>query len=45
MNVDKYFNLKPDSVRKPDIYLGAKVRQMKLENGVWAWVLSPSQYV
>ena len=42
---DKYFKLKPDSVGEPDMYLGAKVRPMKLENGVWAWILIFSQYV
>ena len=25
--------------------VGAKVRHIKLENGVWAWALIPSQYV
>ena len=43
--VDKYFKLKPDSIREPDMYLGDNVRPMKLENGVWYWDLSPSQYV
>ena len=43
--VDKYFKLKPDSVGEPDIYLVSKVRLIKLENGVWAWELNPSQYV
>ena len=43
--VDKYFRLKPDSIREPDMYLGAKVRPMKLGNGVWTLDLSPSQYV
>ncbi len=42
---DKYFPLKPDSVGEPDIYLGAKLKLMQLENGVWAWGLSPSKYV
>ena len=27
------------------MYLGAKVRPTRLENGVWSWALSPSQYV
>ena len=43
--VENYFKLKPDSVGEIDMYLGAKVRQMKLDIGVWAWALSPSQYV
>ena len=29
----------------PSIYLGAKVKQMRMPNGVMAWSLSPSQYV
>ena len=44
-NINGYLPLKPDSVGDPDIYLGAKLRQMKLPNGVWAWALSPSKYV
>ncbi len=43
--IDKYFLLKPDSVGEPDIYSGAKLKLMQLENGVWAWSLSPSKYV
>ncbi len=43
--IDKYFLLKPDSVGEPDVYLGAKLKLMQLENGVWAWGLSPSKYV
>jgi hypothetical protein len=37
--------LKPSSVGDPDVYLGAKLRQTCLPNGVWAWGLSPSKYV
>ena len=33
----KYFKLKPSSIGNPDIYLGAKSKNMRLENGVWAW--------
>jgi hypothetical protein len=36
---------KPNSVEDPDIYLGAKLEQTQLPNGVWAWGLSPSKYV
>lgn len=43
--INEYLPLKPDSVGDPDIYLGAKLRQTRLENGVWAWALSPSKYV
>ncbi len=34
--LNKYFPLKPDSVGTPDIYLGAKLNLMELENEVWA---------
>ena len=34
--VDKYFKLRPDTFREPDMYWGSKVRPMKLENVVWA---------
>jgi hypothetical protein len=37
--------LKPSSVGDPDIYLGAKLKQTRLPNGVWAWGLSPFKYV
>ena len=43
--LNKYFPLKPDSVGAPDIYLGAKLKLMQLDNGVWAWGISPSKYV
>ena len=33
------------SIGEPDIYLGAKVRQMKKDNGVTACAISPSKYV
>ena len=29
----------------PDHYLGSKVRKVQLENGVYAWAFSSSQYV
>lgn len=32
--LDKYFPHKPDSVGEPEIYLGAKLMPMQLENGV-----------
>jgi hypothetical protein len=43
--INNYWPLKPDSVGNPDIYLGAKLKQTRLDNGVWAWVLSPSKNV
>jgi hypothetical protein len=43
--INKYLPLKPESVGDPDMYLGAKLRQTQLPNGMWAWALSPSKYV
>jgi hypothetical protein len=43
--INGYLPLKPNSVGDPDIYLGAKLKQTRLPNGVWAWGLSPSKYV
>ena len=37
--------MKPSSVGDPDIYLGAKLKQVKLPNGLMAWGMSPSIYV
>jgi hypothetical protein len=43
--INGYLPLKPNSVGDPDIYLGAKLKQTRLPNCVWAWGLSPSKYV
>ena len=43
--INDYLPLKPDSVGDPDIYLGAKLKQTRLENGVWAWTLTLSKYM
>jgi hypothetical protein len=43
--IGKRFPLKKRSVGDPDIYLGAKLRKVTLENGVEAWSMSPSKYV
>jgi hypothetical protein len=43
--INGYLPLKPSSVGDPDIYLGAKLKQTQLPNGVIAWGLSPSKYV
>jgi hypothetical protein len=37
--------LMPSLVGDPDIYLSAKLKMTQLENGIWAWGLSPSKYV
>ena len=43
--IDKFFKMKAGSIGDPDIYLGAKVKAMKMSNGVTAWAISPSKYV
>ena len=43
--IDRFFMMKPGSIGDPDIYLGAKLRQVQLPNGVYAWSLSTSKYV
>jgi hypothetical protein len=43
--INGYPPLKPSSVSNPDIYLGSKLKQTQLPNGVMAWGLSPSKYV
>jgi hypothetical protein len=37
--------MKPGSIGDPDIYLGAKLKPVTLQNGVVAWGKSPSKYV
>ena len=41
----RYFELKEESIGPPDHYLGGTVRKVQLENGVYAWAFSSSQYV
>ena len=41
----KCFKLKPSSIGDPNIYLGAKLKKMRLENRVWAWANIPESYV
>jgi hypothetical protein len=43
--INGYMPLKPSLVGDPDIYLGAKLKLTQLDNGIWAWGLSPSKYV
>ena len=37
--------MKLSYIGNPDIYLEAKMKNMTLENGVWAWMNSPKRYV
>jgi hypothetical protein len=43
--INGYMPLKPLLIGNPDIYLGAKLKLTQLDNGIWAWGLSPSKYV
>jgi hypothetical protein len=43
--INGYMPLKLSLVGDPDIYLGAKLKMTQLDNGIWAWGLSPSKYV
>ena len=43
--IDKFFKMKAGSIGHPYIYLGAKVKPMKMNNGVTACAISPSIYV
>ena len=43
--IGKYFMLKENSIGPPDVYLGGKMRRVKLDNGSKAWAFSSSQYV
>ena len=41
----RYFHLKEESIGPPTMYLSGRVCKVQLENGVWAWSFSSSQYV
>ena len=43
--IDKFIKLKASFVGNPDVYLGAKLRKVRLENDVMCWSVSPSKYV
>ena len=43
--MDKYFKMQPGSIGDPNVYLGAKLRQVRFQDGVTAWAMSPSKYV
>ena len=43
--INRYFQLKPDSIHPPDDYLGTKIKLTTLPNGVKAWGQSSSHYI
>ena len=42
--IDKLFKMKAGSIGDPDIYLGAKLKPMKMNNGVTPLGISPNKY-
>ena len=45
LEIDKFFMMKPGSIEKPKIYLGAKLSVEELPNGAKAWGVSSSKYI
>ena len=43
--MDKFLMMKKGSIGDPDIYLGAKLHKVQLDNGMFAWGMSPEKYV
>ena len=43
--LNKCFQLKPNSIGPPKMHLGAGIRQVTLDNGVKSWAASSSQCV
>ena len=43
--MDQFFMMKKGYIGDPDIYLGAKLRKVQLDNGVFTWGMSPAKYV
>ena len=43
--IGKYFDLKQEYIKPPDLYHGGRMRQVTLDNGVKAWDFGSSQYV
>jgi hypothetical protein len=44
--IDNYFSMKkPGSTGDPDIYLGAKLHKVTMQNGVQCWAQPSSKYL
>ena len=43
--MDNFFVMKKGSIGYPDIYLGAKLRKVQLDNGVFALGMIPAKYL
>ena len=45
LQIDKFFKMKPNSISPPNIYMGGKVKKMRLPNMLESWNISSIQYV
>ena len=45
MDIFNYFDLNQESINPPYLYLGGRMRQLELHNGVKAWAFRSSKYV
>jgi hypothetical protein len=45
VEIQKYWELKQESIGPPKIYLGGQMRKVQLENGVSCWAFGSAQYV
>ena len=45
LQLDKFFKMQPKYIAPPYIYLGVKVKKMRLQNMVKSWTFSLSHYV
>ena len=43
--IGKYFELKPESIGPPSLYLGGHLRLVQIDDGTKAWAFSSTQYV
>lgn len=43
--LDKYFAMKLGPIGDPDIYFGARLREVRMSNEINCWSMSPSKYV
>ena len=43
--IGECYELKPESVKEPEIYLGANMEKVQLPNGKTEWAMSPKNYV
>jgi hypothetical protein len=44
-SIGECYELKPESVNEPDIYLGANMEKVQLPNGKTEWAMSPKNYI